>query len=183
MNVVINSEILQAYSLCSRKAYLLMFAKEKGTLHEYEKIFIKNKLQNETLNIDILKRKYIDIYPYNSLNFEKGFKFLTNANLTIDNLQAYCSILTRVDNLSYEPTIFIGTHSIRKVDKINLIFVGYLLKKIHGIYPNIGHIINMKGESRRLKIKEGYKVIMPLLEPIREWLNESSSHEPYIVFK
>ena len=76
MNVVINSEIVQAYSLCPRKAYLLMYGKEQGELHEYEQILIKNQLVNQARNLELLKQKNIDVYPYNTSNLEKGCKFL-----------------------------------------------------------------------------------------------------------
>jgi predicted RecB family nuclease len=60
-------------------------------------------------------------------------------------------------------------------------FAGYVLTKIQGKLPAVGHIVNMKGESRRLKIEESHKVLMPLLEQLQEWLNDSSPQEPFIV--
>jgi uncharacterized protein YfbU (UPF0304 family) len=169
MNVVITSEVLQAYSLCPRKAYLLVFGKEKGTLHEYEQILRRHQLANQSKNLELFKQKNIDVYPYSVSNLEKGYEFLIDANLATDKFQAYCSILTRVDNLSYEPTIFIGTHTINNTDKLSLMFAGYVLMKIQEKLPTVGHIVNMKGESRRLKLEESHKVLMPLLEQLQEW--------------
>ena len=181
MNIVITSEVLQAYSLCPRKAYLLMYGKDRGTLHEYEQILIRNQLTNKAKNLELLKQKHIDLYPYSVSNLKKGCEFLIDANLTADNFQAYCSILTKVNKLSYKPTIFIGTNTINHTDKLSLMFVGYVLTKIQEKSPEIGHIINMKGESRRLKLEESDKVLTPLLEPLQEWLNESSPEEPAVI--
>jgi predicted RecB family nuclease len=182
MNVVITSEVLQAYSLCPRKAYLLMYGKDKGILHEYEQILRKNQLANQSKNLELLKQKHTDVYPYNISNLKEGYEFLIDANLVADNFQAYCSILTRTNELSYEPTIFIGTHTINNTDKLSLIFAGYVLTKIQGKLPAVGQIVNMTGELRRLKLEESHKVLAPLLEPLQKWLNDSSlPEEPLVI--
>jgi predicted RecB family nuclease len=181
MNVVITSEVLQAYSLCPRKAYLLMYGKDRGIPHEYEQILRKNQLANQSKNLELLKQKHTDVYPYSISNLEKGYEFLIDATLAADNLQAYCSILSRVNKLSYEPTIFIGTHTIGNTDKLGLMFAGYVLTKIQGKLLAIGHIVNMKGESRHIKLEESHKVLTPLLEPLHEWLNHSSPEEPSVI--
>lgn len=181
MNVVITSEVFKAYSLCPRKAYLLIYSREQGNLHEYEKILIEKQFVNRSRNLELLKQKHIDVSPYSISNIEEEHKFLIDAKLVADRLQADCSILTRVSQLNYEPTIFIGTHTINNTDKLNLMFVGYVLAKIQGKLPEIGHIVNVKGESQRLKIERSHKVLIPLLESLQEWLNESSPEEPPVI--
>jgi predicted RecB family nuclease len=181
MNIVITSEVLKAYSLCPRKAYLLLYSKERGNLHEYEEIFLKNQLENQTKYLELLKEKYIDISPYSISNLEEKHEFLIDAKLVIDSLQARCAILIKTSKLNYEPTIVIGTHAIDHTDKLNLMFVGHVLAKIQGEPPKIGQIVNMKGESRKFKLEGSYKVITPLLEPLQDWLNESSPEEPPVI--
>jgi predicted RecB family nuclease len=182
MSIVITSEILKAYSLCPRKAYLLMYGKEQGSLHEYEQILIRNQIENQSRNWEIIKQKHIDVYPYSISNLEKGYEVFIDVNLAADWFQVNCPILlTRVNNMSYEPTIFIGTHTINNTDKISLMFVSHVLTKIQGNTPETGYIVNIKGESRQLNLKESHKVIMPLLEPLQEWLNQSSPEEPPVI--
>lgn len=181
MNVVITSEVLQAYSLCPRKAYLLVYGKERGIPHEYEQILRKYQLANQSKNLEIFKQKHTDVYPYSVSNLKEGYEFLIDATLTADNLQAYCSILARVNKLSYEPTIFIGTHTINNTDKLSLMFAGYVLEKIQGKLPAVGHIVNVKGESRRLKLEESLKVLTPPLKPLQGWLNSSPPEEPPVM--
>ncbi len=182
MNVVITSEVVQAYSLCPRKAYLLMYGKERGMPHEYEQILRRHQFANQAKNLELLKQKHTDVYPYSVSNLEKGYEFLIDVTLAADNLQAYCSILARVNNLSYELTIFIGTHTINNTDKLSLMFASYVLTKIQGKSPAVGHIVNMKGESRRLKLEESHKVLTPLLDPLQKWLNDSSPpEEPSVI--
>jgi predicted RecB family nuclease len=181
MNIIITSEVLKAYSLCPRKAYLLMSGKKKGKLHEYEQISLENQLANQSKNLELLKQKHIDIYSYNITNLKKGYEFLIDAKLVADKFQANCPILTRVNKLNYEPTIFIGTYTINNTDKLELMFTGHVLAKVQGKLPEMGCIVNMNGESRRLKLEESHKVLIPLLEPLQEWLNKSSPEEPPVI--
>ena len=156
--------------------------KERGMPHEYEQILRRHQFANQAKNLELLKQKHNDVYPYSVSNLEKGYEFLIDVTLAADNLQAYCSILARVNNLSYEPTIFIGTYTINNTDKLSLMFASYVLTKIQEKSPAVGHIVNMKGESRRLKLEESHKVLTPLLEPLQKWLNDSSPpEEPSVI--
>lgn len=181
MNVVITSEILQAYSLCPRKAYLLMCSKEKGELHEYEQILQKHQLKNQTENLKGLEQKYSDVRPYSAENFKEGHEFLVDANLSTEKFQAYCPVLKRIANLNYEPTIFIGTYKINNVDELKLLFLGHVVAEIQGKSPKMGHIVNVKGESRRLKLEESNKLITSLLTPLEEWISEPSIEEVPVI--
>jgi predicted RecB family nuclease len=60
-------------------------------------------------------------------------------------------------------------------------FINHVLTEIQGKPSEKGYIINVKGKSRRIKLEESYKVITPLLEPLQEWLNESSPEEPPVI--
>jgi len=181
MNVVITSEILKAYYLCPRKAYLLLYSKEQGNLHEYEKILLKNQLESQSKYLELLQKKYIDISPYSFSNFQEKHEFLTNAKLVVDGLQAKCAVLARTRKLNYEPTIIIGTHTINHTDKLDLMFVGHVLAKILDKPADVGHIVNVRGESRRFKLEGSHKVVIPLLECLQDWLNESCPEEPPVI--
>ncbi|MBD2533390.1 IS66 family transposase [Nostoc flagelliforme FACHB-838] len=180
MNVVITSEILKAYSLCPRKAYLLMYGQEQGKLHEYEKILSKHQLVNQNKKLESLKQKYINAYTYNQEKFKHEYEFLIDVKLVFDRLQANCPVLTKVDKHNYEAIIFIGTHTINKIDKLELFFIGYVLSKTQGQLPDTGSIINVAGKVNRLKLEKSHKVIAPLLNPLQQWL-EFYPNEPSIV--
>ncbi len=181
MNFVITFEVLKAYYLCPRKAYLLIYSREQGNLHEYEKILIEKQFINQYRNLELLKQKHIDVYPYSVSNLGEEHKFLIDAKLVADRFQADCSLLTRVSQLNYEPTIFIGTHAINHTDKLHLMFIGHVLAKIQGKPSDVGHIVNVQGESRRFKLEGSHKVFSPLLERLQDWLNESSPEEPPVI--
>jgi hypothetical protein len=72
---------------------------------------------------------------------------IIKATLKSEGLEVYCNILTRVESSSsshgssYEPTIVVGTHSINKEQKLELLFAGYVLGKIQGQVPEHGKVI------------------------------------------
>jgi len=77
------------------------------------------------LNCPVLSRNLEKTRASYFLSVSKSTKLdALTLTLAADNLQAYCSILARVNNLSYEPTIFIGTHTINNTDKLRLMFTG-----------------------------------------------------------
>jgi hypothetical protein len=72
---------------------------------------------------------------------------IIKATLKSEGLEVYCNVLTRVESSSsshgssYEPTIVVGTHSINKEQKLELLFAGYVLGKIQGQVPEHGKVI------------------------------------------
>ena len=134
MEPTITSEIVVAYSQCPRKAYLLLFSPDKGEPHEYVQILEQQRREHQERYIDHLQQTHADVQPYSLENLRKGSKVLSNAHLQVDGLAADCGVLTRVEGTStfgkhsYDPSIFVGTHSVSKDQQLELSFVGYVLE-------------------------------------------------------
>src|SRR5215510_13227341 len=141
MEPVITPEIVVAYSQCPRKAYLLLFSPDKGEPHEYVQILEQQRCENQERYLNRLQHTHADVQPYSVENLRKGSQVLINAHLQVDGLAADCGVLTRVEgastfgNHSYEPTIFVGTHSISKEQQLELSFVGYVLEHLQSTLP------------------------------------------------
>ena len=133
MEPTITSEIVVAYSQCPRKAYLLLFSPDKGEPHEYVQILEQQRKEHQEKYINRLQQTHADVQPYSLENLRKGSKVLINARLQVDGFAADCGVLTRVEGKStfgkhrYEPSIFVGTHSISKEQQLELSFVGHVL--------------------------------------------------------
>src|SRR5712691_8877053 len=117
----------------------------------------------------------------------KGSQVLINARLQVDGLAADCGVLTRVEGTStfgkyrYEPSIFVGTHSISKEQQLELSFVGYVLERLQHMSPGAGRIIGVDGTSHTVKLEHHSKALRPLLEPLHEWTTVDSPTPPPIV--
>jgi len=82
---------------------------------------------------------------------------------------------------NYEPSIFVGTHSISKEQKLAMAFVGYVLGRLQHTSPAAGRIIGMEGKSHTVKLGESAKALRPLLEPLHEWITVDEPKPPPIV--
>jgi predicted RecB family nuclease len=112
---------------------------------------------------------------------------LINAHLQLGEFAANCGVLTRVEEKStfgkhsYEPTIFVGTHSISKEQQLELSFVGSVLERLQHTSPAAGRIIGMDGKSHTVKLGASAKALRPLLEPLHEWIMADSPKPPPLV--
>ncbi len=153
MNKIISTDVFAAYSQCPRKAYLLLFTKQKGKPHEYDQILHQQKTTNQQQYINTLKEKHSDIQPFAADKLKDRHTFLTNAKLIAGELEADCGLLTKADmasNLgrySYEPVIFAGTNTVTKEQRLQVTFAGHVLAQLQGKQPTFGRIIKMEQRS------------------------------------
>src|SRR2546428_12029371 len=158
MEPIIMPDIVVAYSQCPRKAYLLLFSPDKGEPHEYVHILEQQRQANQERYLNRLQQTHADIQPYSVENLRKGSKALIHAHLQVDGFAADCGVLTRVEGTStfgkyrYEPSICVGTHSIRKEQKLELSFAGSVLEQLQHKSPAAGRIIGVDGTSHTLKL-------------------------------
>src|SRR5215831_5757638 len=187
MEPIITTDIVVASSQCHRKAYLLLFSPDKGEPHEYVQILEQQRCENQGKYIDHLKHTHADVQPYSVENLRKGSQVLIKAHLQVDGLATDCGVLTRVEGTStfgkysYEPSIFVGTHSISKEQQLELSFVGYVLARLQHTSPAAGRIIGIDGKSHTVKLGASAKALRPLLEPLQEWITVDSPQPPPIV--
>lgn len=187
MNKIISTDVLVAYSQCPRKAYLLLCKNQKGEPHEYTRILQQQKITNQHQYINELNQKQLDVQSYSEKGLKSKKEFLVDATLQADGLEADCGLLTQVDGssalgrYSYEPTIFAGTHTVTKEQRLEVTFAGYVLAQLQKKQPTTGRIIRMKGKSTKVKLADSDKTLLPLLEPLQEWVNESSPEAPPVI--
>src|SRR6266436_4050689 len=184
MSRTITSEVFVAYSLCSQKAFFLLCTEEKGTLHEYEQILQQQQRATQNHSHTALLQTNLDIRSYTPAALTSACDVLVNATLLTEELEAICCMLTKVlqpsslGEYSYEPAIVVGTHSITKEQKLELLFAGYVLGKIQGKVPEHGKIIDADGGFHQVKLGEGDNILLPLLQPLRKWATASSPQPP-----
>src|SRR5262245_45396006 len=180
MEPTITSEIVVAYAQCPRKAYLLLFSPDKGKPHEYVQILEQQRCANQGRYIDHLQQTHADVEPYTLENLRKGSRVLIKAQFQVDRFAADCGVLTRVEGTStfgkycYEPTMFVGTHSVSKEQQLELSFVGYVLERLQHTSPAAGRIVGMDGKSHTVKLGASAKALRPFLEPLHEWTTADS---------
>jgi predicted RecB family nuclease len=187
MEPTITPDIVIAYAQCPRKAYLLLFSPDQGEPHEYVQLLKQQRCIHQERYIDHLKQTQTDVEPYSVENLCKGSKVLINAHLQVDGFVAECGVLSRVEGTStvgkhrYEPSIFVGTHSISKEQQLALSFVGYVLERLQHTSPAAGRIIGMDGKSHTVKWAESTALLQPLLAPLQAWVAAASPQPPPVM--
>jgi predicted RecB family nuclease len=187
MEPIITTDIVVAYSQCPRKAYLLLFSPDKGEPHEYVQILEQQRCANQERYVNRLKQTHAEVQPYSLEHLRKGSQVLINAHLQVKGFAADCGVLTRVEGTStfgkyrYEPSIFAGTHSISKEQKLELSFVGYVLERLQSTSRTAGRMIGIDGTSHTVKLDHDSKDLRRLLEPLHAWTTADSPKPPPIV--
>jgi hypothetical protein len=190
MNRTITAEIVTASALCPHKAFLLLCTQERGTLHEYEQILHERKRATQHQALQALLPTNQDSCFSTLAALRSAGEVLVSATLLAEGLEAVCGMLTTVRNPSspsergYEPTTFVGTHSITKEQKLELLFAGYVLGKIQGKLPEQGKLIRADGVPHRVKFgKESTDLLLPLLHPLQQWAITSSPQPPPLILR
>jgi len=189
-NNTITSDIVVAYSQCPQKAFLLLYTDEQGMPHEYTRILEQQKQLNQ-INylhaLNTLTQTSLEEKSQIVTGLTQVGNLIIKATLKSEGLEAYCDVLTQVESSSsalgssYEPTIVVGTHSINKEQRLELLFAGYVLGKIQGQFSEHGKVIGANGISHQVKIGENAKSLLPLLQPLQKWTTTSSPQPPPLI--
>src|SRR3954454_1508668 len=112
----ISSELIEAFSLCPRKAFLLMMgATASPRPHDYEMVIREQAEANRQAHRARLTEGG-EVLPFGGPDeMAAGLEIVADAELTADGLRARCDCLMKVTDpsrfgrFSYEPVKVIGT--------------------------------------------------------------------------
>jgi predicted RecB family nuclease len=164
-----------------------LFSSDKGIPHEYILVLEEQRKVNQERSADHLKHIPTDVQPYSLERFRKGSDVLINANLQVDGFEAECGVLTKIEGksrfgkFSYEPSIFAGTYSLNKEQKLEVSYVAFVLKTLQHTSPSTGKIIGMGGTPHTVKLDQHFKDLRSLHEPLRKWTRIRPATPPPIV--
>jgi hypothetical protein len=132
MNQIITSSLVESYSLCPRKAFLLMVGITNLEPHEYMRIIDEQAAANRQSYRTSLGQAG-ELPPDGVADLNTGPNMLADAELTADGVQARCDFLMKVNEPSrlgrfgYEPVKVIGTCRATRADAIGLAYEGLVL--------------------------------------------------------
>jgi predicted RecB family nuclease len=133
------------------------------------------------------KKEHLDTQQYAQEILRGRNNCFVNAVLTSNNMRAYCASLVKRrhhptqrqgEKRGYEPTIVVGTHTIKKEQKLELFFVSYVLEHLQPNASAFGYIVGFDGKSHRIQLANSTKTLTPLLVPLQEWSHMLSPEEP-----
>ena len=148
MTKSITADLVEAYSLCPRKAFLLMTGEtpELGP-HDYE-LFIREQAEvnRQAHHVRLAKTREV-VNVSGTADLTAGRDVLSDAELTTGVLQAHYDFLAKVYESSrmgrntYEPVRVIGTCRASRSDALGFAFQALVLGEVQGRQPASGTLV------------------------------------------
>jgi predicted RecB family nuclease len=185
----ISTDIAVAYTLCPRKAFLLLCTDEQATPHDYLSILAEERRLNQVRYLRGLKLRHPDASAFTGKLPGHDGGPLLRANLkTALGCEAYCDSLTPALQSAadggprYEPTLVGGTRRITQEQRLALQFTGYVLGQVQGAPPLAGAVGGIDGRVHKVSLDQrGYLELDDILDRLRTWIQSPSADPPPVV--
>ena len=183
----ISSEFIEAFSLCPRKAFLLMTgATASPGPHDYEVVIREQAEANRQAHRARLAEG--EVVPFGGpAEMAAGREIVADADLTADGLHARCDFLTKVTEpsrfgrFSYEPVKVIGTCRASRPDALGLAYQGLVLGEVQGRQPSSGTLVLVGDRPSKVKLAGKYKEVRRIVEALRGWTSQPAGDAPPVV--
>lgn len=183
----ISSELIEAFSLCPRKAFLLMMAPASPSPHDYEVVIREQADANRQVHHSRLLEGG-EVVPFGSAAvMAAGREIVADADLTADGLQACCDFMTKVNEPSrlgrfgYEPVKVIGTHRASRPDTLGLAYQGLVLGEVQGRLPSSGTLVLLGDRRSKVKLVGKYKEVRRIVDALRAWVGNPARDAPPVL--
>jgi predicted RecB family nuclease len=176
---LITSQIVEAMTLCPRKAFFMVHGAPKPDRNEYEAIIEQRTSENRLRFLDATANgQSMSSLPLPTL------ALCSNGVLETTSLRAECDSVsqpkqqTEKRHRAFEPHIVVGTHSATKEKSLRLAFAGFVIGETRRYRPSSGWIIPMSLKPMRVSIDSRYPVVHKAVAELRDFIAESSSDPP-----
>lgn len=188
MALVITSDLVEAYSLCPRKAFLLMTGATTNPGPNGYELLIREQAEANRQARRSRLAQVGEVAPFGGLiDLAAGRDLLADAELATDVLRARCDFLakvavpSRLGRHSYEPVKVIGTCRASRTDALGLAYECLVLGEVQGRQPASGTLIRMGGHSSKVKLTSKHKEVGRIVDALRAWADDPSGDAPPVV--
>jgi predicted RecB family nuclease len=182
----ITPDLVEAYRLCRRKAFLLMRGDVGTPPHDYVKLL-------DTIAATVLET-FVESLEASGRIIERCANSellgtadtLTHVPLKTESLEAVADVLvcSAPDNSKtrhYEPYLVVGTHAVTKEQKIRLAFLGHVLAETGNRRPPIGFIVDATGGLQRIHLPKFMALVTSAVETLNVWRTRPPADPPAIL--
>jgi predicted RecB family nuclease len=187
MTPTITTGLVEAYSLCPRKAFLLMAGEPNPSPHEYVQITAEQMTANKRAHRASLEEDGELLPGPGTTDLGIGSKVLADAKLEAVGLQACYDFLTKVSEptrlgrFGYEPVKVIGTHRASRPDVLGLAYQGFVLGEVQGRLPASGTLVLLGNRPSKVKLASKFKEVRRIVETLRTWAKTPTTNPPSVV--
>ena len=174
----ITTTLVEAYSLCPRKAFLLMTGEPNPGPHEYVRMTEEQASTSRQSHRASLEEAG-ELSPGGAADLSTGPKVVANVELAADGLHARCDFLTKVSEKSrlgrygYEPVKVIGTCRASRPDALGLAYQGFVLGEVQGRLPAAGTLVLLGDRPSKVKLAAKYREVRRIVETLRACLRST----------
>lgn len=188
MTKTITSDLVEAYSLCPRKAFLLMAGTGANPgPHDYE-LVVRDQAEANRHSHCVRLAEAGEVVPFGGQNdLAAGRDVLADAELTADGLHARCDFLTKVSEpsrlgrFSYELVKVIGTCRASRQDILGLAYQGFVLGEVQGRQPPPGTLVLLGDRPCKVKMAGKHREVHRVVETLRAWAEAPGVDAPPVV--
>jgi predicted RecB family nuclease len=183
----ITLDIVEAYSICPRKAFLLQRGEPVGVPHEYARIIEEQEAANRQTHRARLAEGGEVVRSGGSAEMAAGRDIVADVDLTADGLHARCDFLAKVTErsrfgrFSYKPVKVIGACRASRPDALGLAYQGLVLGEVQGRQPSSGTLVLLDDRPCRVKLAGKYKEVRRIADALREWASQPAADAPPVV--
>jgi predicted RecB family nuclease len=182
----ITPDLVEAYGLCRRKAFLLLRGDTGDAPHEYVRLLAAHAASSLDAFVRSLEAGGMSVERHANPELNSKSDVLAHVLLKTEHLEAVADVLVRSDPGSskarhYEPHLVVGTHTVTREQKIKLAFLGHLLAEAHRYRPPTGVIVDAAGGSQRTHLPKLMANLTPALETLKEWRITLPGEPPPVV--
>jgi predicted RecB family nuclease len=184
---IITTDLVEAYSLCPRKAFLLMAGEPNPGPHEYVRMTDEQVAASRQARRAILEEAGELPPGGGAADLSTGPKVVADAELAIDGLHARCDFLTKVSEPSrlgrfgYEPVKVIGTCRASRPDALGLAYQGFVLGEVQRRLPSSGTLVLLGDRPSKVKLAAKYREVRRIVETLRVWVKAPASDAPPVM--
>lgn len=170
MTRTITVDLVEAYSLCPRKAFLLMAGEPNRVMHDCVTMIDEQRTANREVHRARLE-KAGELPPGGgATDLSTGPNVAVETKLAIDDLHARYEFLTKVNEpsrlgrFSYEPAKVIGTYRASRSDIVGLTYQGVVLGEVQGRQPSSGTLVLLGDCPSKVNLVGKYKEVQRIVD-------------------
>ncbi len=185
MCMAVTPDLVAAFSLCPRKAFLILRGDDAEQLHEY--VNVTDRVAGQSRDRFIASIDNGDVCRSSQLRLDWNASANIDAEIVVGDLAAQIQfVLRRATHQAkakgeFEPHLFIGTHVVNNEDKLRLALMGKIVAESTNSPCSGGVIVAPDGKSQRVAFANIASQLNQFLGVLRLWLASLPDEPPIIL--
>jgi predicted RecB family nuclease len=183
----ISPELVAAYWLCQRKAFLFLLGEVGGPPHEYLALLDGYASMSLKNYLDSLAADGLNIRPYGNQEDLHNADVITSYTFKTDDMKVKVDALVQIQHGPlkarghFVPHMVVGTQAITTDQKVRLAAIGNALAKTLNYRRVNGAVVNAVGEVSHIQLTKLSTHLRPIIDALKPWKTNIPSRPPPII--